>query len=109
MVFNGALMDRRQYRLQPRCQTPIHGFSRNFSRRLTGSSEASPLEDDSSRQRGRNTPLFSGSLQLTWIVIPAYAGIQGSDWLDAGFRRHDEDNFAQLHPMQGVNESELLD
>jgi anti-anti-sigma factor len=26
---------------------------------------------------------------LTWIVIPAYAGIQGSNWLDAGFRRHD--------------------
>jgi len=31
---------------------------------------------------------------LTWIVIPAYAGIQGGDWLDAGFRRHDEDIFA---------------
>jgi hypothetical protein len=64
---------------------------------------------------------------LTWIVIPAYAGIQSSDWLDAGFRRHDarrrwpgggqeglatdrrhdEDIFAWLHPMQGVNASEL--
>jgi hypothetical protein len=31
---------------------------------------------------------------LTWIVIPAHAGIQGSDWLDADFRRHDEDFFA---------------
>jgi hypothetical protein len=46
---------------------------------------------------------------LTWIVIPAYAGTQSSDWLDAGFRRHDEDIFAWLHPMQGVNASELWD
>ena len=109
MVFNGALMDRRHYRLQPRCQTPIHGFTRNSSRRLTGSPETSPLEDDSTRQRDRNAPLFSGSLQLAWLVIPAYAGIQSSDWLDAGFRRHDEDIFASLHPMQGVNASELWD
>jgi hypothetical protein len=28
---------------------------------------------------------------VTWIVIPAYAGIQGSALLDAGLRRHDED------------------
>jgi hypothetical protein len=38
--------------------------------------------------------LFSSSLQLAWIVIPAYAGIQGSNWLDAGCRRHDEDIIA---------------
>jgi len=40
---------------------------------------------------------------LTWSVIPAHAGIQGSNWLDAGFRRHDEDIFAKLPPIQGVN------
>jgi hypothetical protein len=28
---------------------------------------------------------------LTWIVIPAFAGLQSSDWLDAGLRRQDED------------------
>jgi hypothetical protein len=51
------------------------------------------LEHDSDDPRAGRA-LFSASLQLTWFVIPAYAGIQSSDWLDAGFRRHDEDIFA---------------